>query len=153
KYTTISSAKAGGPSPGAQVHVPLHDAPTSDTVRVTEGELKADVATVFSGILTVSVPGVAMWRKVLPVFEALQPQRVLLAFDADWRTNTHVERACGEASAALVGAGYRVAVESWEPALGKGVDDVLAAGHTPRVQSAVPWLHRARTFPVRSGRE
>ena len=24
KYTTISSAKHGGPSPGAQVHVPLH---------------------------------------------------------------------------------------------------------------------------------
>src|SRR5262245_38873767 len=90
KYTTISSAKAGGPSPGAQVHAPLHDAPTSDTVRLTEGELKADVATVCSGMLTVSIPGVTMWRTVLPVFEALQPQRVLLAFDADWRSNSHV---------------------------------------------------------------
>jgi hypothetical protein len=53
----------------------------------------------------------------------------------------------------LVGAGYMVEVETWEPTLGKGIDDVLAAGHTPTVQSAVPWLHRARTFPTRSGRE
>jgi len=135
KYTTISSAKHGGPSPGAQVHVPLHDAPTSDTVRLTEGELKADVATVCSGMLTVSVPGVAMWRKVLPVFEALQPQRVLLAFDADWRTNPHVAHALGQAAFALVQAGYAVQVEVWDPALGKGVDDLLAAGYPPVVQS------------------
>src|SRR5262249_48391116 len=44
KYTTMSSAKHGGPSPGAQVHVPLHSS-QSDIVRLTEGELKADVAT------------------------------------------------------------------------------------------------------------
>src|SRR5438105_2929 len=137
KYTTISSAKHGGPSPGAQVHVPLHDGPRSETIRLTEGELKADVATVLSGIFTVSVPGVAMWGKALLVLEALQPQQVLLAFDADWRTNPHVTQALGQAVAALVGAGYTVEVESWEPALGKGIDDVLAAGHTPAVQSAV----------------
>src|SRR5262249_49586556 len=102
KYTTISSAKYDGTSPVAKVHVPLQDAPTSDTVRLTEDELKADVATVCSGMLTVSVPGVAMWRKVLPVFEALQPQRVLLAFDADWRTNPHVTQALGQTASALV---------------------------------------------------
>jgi DNA primase len=151
KYTTISSAKHGGPSPGAQVHVPRHDGLRGETIRLTEGELKADVATVLSGVLTISVPGVAMWRKVLPVLKALQPQRVLVAFDADWRTNPHVAQALGQAVAALVGAGYTIEVESWPPALGKGIDDVLAAGRTPTVQSAVPWLHRARTFPEKSG--
>jgi hypothetical protein len=135
KYTTISSAKYGGPSPGAQVHIPLRDGPRSETIRLTEGELKADVATVLSGILTVSVPGVAMWRKVLPVLQALQPQRVLLAFDADWRTNPHVAQALGQAAFALVQVGYEVRVEVWDPALGKGIDDLLAAGHTPTMQS------------------
>jgi hypothetical protein len=136
KYTTVSSTKHGGPSPGAQVHIPLQEGPRGATIRLTEGELKADVATVFSGVLTVSVPGVAMWRKVLPVLEGLQPQRVLLAFDADWRTNPHVAQALGQAAFALVKAGYAVQVEAWAPALGKGVDDLLAAGHTPVQQSS-----------------
>jgi hypothetical protein len=95
KYTTISSAKYGGPSPGAQVHVPLYDGPRTETIRLTEGELKADVATTLSGLLTMSVPGVAMWRRALPVLQALRPQRILLAFDADWRTNPHVAQALG----------------------------------------------------------
>jgi hypothetical protein len=134
KYTTISSAKHGGPSPGAQVHVPLHSG-QGDTVRVTEGELKADVATALSGILTVSIPGVAMWRKALTVIQALRRHQVLLAFDADWRTNPHVAQALGQVAFALVKAGYEVQVESWDPTLGKGIDDLLAAGHTPAVHS------------------
>jgi uncharacterized protein DUF3854 len=135
KYTSISSVKHGGPSPGAQVHVPLHEGPTGDTVRLTEGELKADVAMALSGLCTVSIPGVAMWRKALPILQALRPQQVLLAFDADWRTNPHVAQALGHAAFALVTAGYEVQVEVWEPALGKGIDDLLADGHTPAVQA------------------
>ena len=77
-----------------------------------------------------------MWRKALPVLEALQPQRVLLAFDADWRSNPHVAHALGQAAFALVKAGYEVQVEDWDPALGKGIDDLLAAGHTPERQSS-----------------
>jgi len=136
KYTYLSSAKHGGPSPGAPVHVPLHALSPGALVRITEGELKADTATALSGILTVSIPGVAMWRKALPILQALQPQRVLLAFDADWRTNPHVAQALGHAAFALVKAGYEVQVEDWEPALGKGIDDVLAHGHSPVLQSA-----------------
>ena len=115
KYTTISSSKHGGPSPGAPVHVPLYEGARGTTVRLTEGELKADVATALSGLLTLSIPGVAMWRKALPVLEALQPQRVLLAFDADWRSNPHVAHALGQAAFALVTAGYEVQVEDWDP--------------------------------------
>lgn len=134
KYTTVSSAKHNGPSPGAQVHVPLHDGPRGDTIRLTEGELKADIATALSGILTVSMPGVAMWRQALPVLQALQPTRVLLAFDADWRTNPHVAQALGQAAFALVKSGYEVQVEDWEPALGKGIDDLLAVRHAPSLK-------------------
>ena len=117
------------------MHVPRHESLGGETIRLTEGELKADVATVFSGMLTVSVPGVDMWRTALPVFEALQPQRVLVAFDADWRSNPHVAHALGQAAFALVKAGYAVQVEVWDPALGKGIDDLLAAGYPPAIQS------------------
>jgi hypothetical protein len=136
KYTTISSAKHGGPSPGAQVHVPLCGGVCGTTIRLSEGELKSDIATVLSGILTMSIPGVAMWRKVLPVLQSFQAPQVLLAFDADWRTNPHVAHALGQAAFALVKAGYAVQVEDWDPGLGKGIDNLLAAGHTPVPHSA-----------------
>jgi hypothetical protein len=135
KYTTVSSAKRGGPSPGAQVHVPLFSGQHRDIVRLTEGELKADVATALSGLLTVAIPGVVLWHRALPVLQALGLQRVLLSFDADWRTNPHVAQALGQVAFALVKAGYEVQVESWDPTLGKGIDDLLAAGHTPAVHS------------------
>lgn len=135
RYTTVSSAKHGGPGPGASVHVPLHDGVHDDTVRVTEGELKADVATALSGMLTMAIPGIAMWRKALPVLHALTPQQVRLSVDADWRTNPHVGRALAQSAFALVDAGYLVLVEVWDPVQGKGIDDVLAAGHLPTLHT------------------
>jgi len=136
KYSTVSSAKHDGPSPGAPMHVPLYEGARGTTIRLTEGELKADVATALGGLLTLSIPGVAMWRKALPALQHLQVRQILLAFDADWRTNPHVARALGQAALALVKAGYEVQVEVWEPTLGKGIDDLLAAGHTPVRQSS-----------------
>jgi len=136
KYSTVSSTKHGGPSPGAPVHVPLHAGARGTMIRLTEGELKADVATALSGLLTLSIPGVSMWRKAVPVLQALQASQVLLAFDTDWRTNPQVARALGQAAFALGTAGYEVQVEDWNPAVGKGIDDLLAAGHTPVRQSS-----------------
>src|SRR5262249_9885494 len=101
KYTTLSSATYGGPSPRAPGHVPLHRG-NGSTVRLTEGELAADVTTTLSGLLTVSIPGVAMWGKALSILKALRPQQVLVAFDGDWRTNAHVAHALGQAVFALV---------------------------------------------------
>jgi hypothetical protein len=136
KYTTVSSAKYGGPGPGAPVHVPLYEGARGNTIRLTEGEVKADVATVLNGLLALSIPGVTMWRKALPVLQHLQISQVLLAFDVDWRTNPHVAQALGQTAFALVKAGYDVQVEDWEPTLGNGVDDLLAAGHIPERQSS-----------------
>ena len=161
KYSTVSSAKHNGPSPGAPVHVPLYAGGRGDTVRVTrvtEGELKGDVATALGGVLTLSIPGVTMWRKALPVLHDLQAAQVLLAFDADWRTNPQVAYALAQAALALTTAGYEVQVEDWDPALGKGIDDLLAAGHIPGRQSSAlafgaavrgqarPWTGRLPTI-------
>jgi DNA primase len=151
KYTYLSSRMHNGPGPGAPVHVSLHAFSLEVPVRLTEGELKADVATAFSGVLTIAVPGVTLWRQALPILAALQPTQVLLAFDSDWRHNPYVARALAQATQALVEAGYTVGVETWNVSQGKGIDDVLAAGYTPTLQSTVPWLHRARTLPEKSG--
>jgi hypothetical protein len=144
KYTYLSSIKHDGP--GAPVHVPRHTRSLGVHVRLTEGPLKGDLATVLSGVLTIAVPGVTLWRQALPILAALQPTQVLLAFDSDWHQNPYVARALTQATQAVVEAGYPVAVETWDAAHGKGIDDVLAAGYTPALQSPVPWLQRARTL-------
>lgn len=135
RYSTISSVRRGGPGPGTQVHVPSGAKRNDSTLRLTEGELKADVATVLSGILTVSVPGVSNWRQALPVLKALGATRVVLAWDADWRSKPDVARSLGQVALALAHANYEVTVEDWSPTLGKGIDDLLAAGHTPVTKS------------------
>ena len=136
KYTYLSSAKHGGPGPGAQVHVPVHDLPRKDVIRITEGELKSDVSTVLSGVLSVSIPGVGLWEKAIPMLEALHPRQVLIALDSDWRTNGRVALAIGQLTMALLEAEVEVLMEDWYPALGKGIDDVLAQGHVPTLRSA-----------------
>jgi uncharacterized protein DUF3854/uncharacterized protein DUF927 len=136
RYFYVSSTGHGGPGPGAPVHVParasadgaIDDDGSLAVVRVTEGELKANVATALSGILTVSVPGVSAWRGALPVLRALRPARVLLAFDADAATNAHVARATEATAAVLSREGWDVAIEVWDGEQAKGIDDALAAG-------------------------
>ncbi|NSW84278.1 MAG: DUF3854 domain-containing protein [Syntrophothermus sp.] len=132
KYVYVSSKNHGGPGPGAPVHHPIFDGSIGDIVRITEGELKADIATTLSGILTISVPGVSCWRPVIPALKALGAKQVLLAFDADWKVNQHVRRALHRAAGALVKEGFEIMVETWPLEQGKGIDDLLAAGNKPK---------------------
>jgi hypothetical protein len=126
RYLYVSSTAHGGPGPGAPVHVPQWKGDVA-RVRITEGELKADVATALSGVLTISVPGVSAWRGALPVLRTLAPATVVLAFDADAASNPHVARAAQATAEALAAEGREVTVESWDPTLAKGIDDALAA--------------------------
>ena len=139
RYVYASSARWGGPGPGAPPHLPTLPAPPMPpplpgVVRVTEGELKADVTTVLSGIRTVSVAGVGPWRSALPVLRALGVRRVLLAFDADAHRKPAVARALYALAWALhTESGFEVALEQWDEADGKGIDDLLAGGGRPGV--------------------
>lgn len=131
RYSYISSRGYGGPGPGAPVHVPLADGIDRSAVRITEGELKADIATALSGMLTISVPGVSSWREALPVLRKLRARKIHLAFDADASTKKVVARAASEAFRALEKEGFEVVLESWSPEHGKGIDDLLCADHSP----------------------
>src|SRR5215211_8301947 len=131
RYTYLSSTKHGGPGPGSQVHVPMHDELDLNVVRLTEGELKADVATALTEILTVSMPGVSSWRSAIEVPSSLGTSVVRLAFDADAKHNEHVALALREAYRTLEERGFEVVLETWPRELGKGIDDLLAAGHEP----------------------
>jgi hypothetical protein len=133
RYSSFSSKRYGGPGSGAHVHIPLCEGLLTATVRVTEGPLKADVATVLSGILTVGLPGASMWRRGIPVLASLQAQRVILAFDADARRKWAVAQALQGVADALQAAGFAVLLEVWPEQHGKGFDDLLVAGPRPEV--------------------
>lgn len=124
RYTYLSSSSHCGPTAQQVVHVPPGERHL-EWVRVTEGELKAHVCTALSGVFTVGVPGVGAWRMALPVLARLGATRVRLAFDADFEEKPAVGRALRELGRGLRAAGYSVGVEVWDPALGKGLDDVL----------------------------
>lgn len=133
KYRWLSApASEGvvGARAAVAVHIPLHDPSQVTDVRVTEGELKADITTELTKTLTISVPGVGMFAMALPVLRALRATRASIAFDADAATNRAVAGALQRlfvglaASQGLTASG----VETWNAAEGKGIDDVLAAG-------------------------
>jgi hypothetical protein len=136
RYCYVSDPEA--PS-GAPCHWPEVGHPDwrENTVRVTEGELKADVATLKSGTLTLSVPGVGNWKPLIDQVtrrfrEGLFELTFVVAYD--WWDVREKEGVRAQARAllnALAGLGAQVALEYWHHREYKGVDDLLAAGHTP----------------------
>jgi hypothetical protein len=138
KYVYVSSADAGGPSPGSPTHVPLGTPARAVLVRLTEGELKADIASARSDVPTLGAPGVVGWRACLPTLRSMEVEVVLVAFDADFRTKPGVARALTECVRGLGELGFEVRVEVWDAigpdgAAAKGIDDLLAADRQPDV--------------------
>lgn len=137
KYRYLSSAKFGGPKADMGPHVPLNRKSTKpitspiEIVRVTEGELKADIATALNCQPTISIPGIGNWRAVTPVIQGLGAQTVLFSPDADALTNPDVAYHSLKCHAGLIAAGFIVILETWPIDQGKGIDDLLAAGGTP----------------------
>lgn len=143
KYVWFSGG--GSPSCGSPCHYSRGSNPSS-TVRIVEGPLKADVVTALSPeIQTLGVGGVSNWKGALPLLKALGASKVFLAFDMDWRVNPGVAgslKACGEA---LVGLGYEVLMETWDPAF-KGPDDIRLTNGTwleERWAKVLPEISRA----------
>ncbi len=146
RYCFVSSARYDGPSPAPAVHVPVWEARHTQVVRVTEGELKADVAGHLSGIRTISVPGIGGWRAAMPVLDELGRRgmtTVWLAFDRDWPPNPHTRAAIASFGAELHGR-YAGGVEVWSHREGKGIDDVMAAGGSSLRLIGFPPADRAR---------
>lgn len=131
RYLYLSSAREGGAPALVAVHVPVAARRGASRLIVTEGELKADVATHLGGDPVVSVPGVGAWRLALDTARAWcgaaarGSLTVVTAFDADMNTNPAVARAARELHRALTLDGFDARVKRWSPAEGKGLDDYL----------------------------
>jgi hypothetical protein len=136
RYSYLSSAKYGGPGPGAPVHVPRGLTTPCPCVRVTEGALKADIAYSLSGLPTIGLAGASAWRPGPAALQALGCQTVRLAYDADARIKPAVARPLAALAEAVAAAGLAVELERWGTTH-KGIDDALAAGAAVEVLAGV----------------
>lgn len=135
KYLHFSSSnKKGGTGSGSHCHVARPATVTDGAVWITEGEIKADIASGILGAIVVSIPGVSSWQRALPDLAELLPGGgcVVLALDADWRTNPAVHAALWNLLLSCQALGYRTEAALWEPTH-KGIDDLLVAGLRPTI--------------------
>ncbi|MZP31412.1 DUF3854 domain-containing protein [Heliobacterium undosum] len=116
--------RPGGSSPGALLHTAA--VPGSQRLWVTEGELKADRASLALQETVVSVPGVGNWAHIPELAAYLRVREVVVAYDRDaGRTETLVAKHRDNMIAALKAQGTPVSIAVWDRKLGKGLDDVL----------------------------
>lgn len=159
KYTQLSSNpkkdKDGnskypfGTKAKIAVHYPIFGRPNGPIkkLRITEGELKADVASALgdNDTYTISLPGVTMWAWAFEAIEALKPELVVLSFDSDkdkeYSSSTpsakepyEVARCLASLYMGLKEKDIKVKIEHWEAEFGKGIDDVLAQGFSDKLR-------------------
>lgn len=127
KYMYLSSSDL---NPGSPCHVPRTIGLTyAPVIRVTEGELKAHVATYLSKVPTLGVAGVMGWKECLPILSVLKPKSVIVSMD--WRDVSTKDTICSETlffAETLKELGYEVWLEDWDGTLFQGIDDILKAG-------------------------
>jgi hypothetical protein len=120
---------------GTKLVPPLHFAAaqklnSAREVCLTEGALKADVASHLLDVPIIGAAGVSQWGDSFARhFKRRFPKaRAVVCYDSDWRTNPHVRHALEKLMADLRDSGVRYVVRSWPeyPAC-KGIDDLALA--------------------------
>ncbi len=130
RYLWFSSAgREGGASSGAPVHYAgAYLLKSTDDVTLTEGALKADVASFLLGAPVIAAAGVSTFGDDFAANLKQQFPNIKtchIAFDADFRTKSQVKAALERLMRQLVAAGFHAQVRTWNSALGKGIDDYL----------------------------
>jgi hypothetical protein len=104
----------------------------AESVLITEGVMKADICHYFSARLgtprgVVGLTGVSMkgqYLRAIGELKALGIQRILLAYDADYRTNKAVAESREYALETGSAEGFEMVPLNWDPEF-KGIDDLL----------------------------
>lgn len=99
---------------------------------ITEGKFKA-IQLAKMGYVVLSINGVNCWSMVITQFlslvEQLGPQMVHIYFDADIGEKVGVAEAAIELFKAIAVKGFDTYFVVWPKSLGKGIDDMILAGH------------------------
>lgn len=138
KYMAFSSAKyTMGGKVWQNTHCPIvkgHPKDVAgDIVRVTEGVLKADVATALGKYYCLGFHGVNPHRDLSKVLSEIEVDTVHVCFDAGEDT-PDVIRGRALTIKAIREYGCDVKVEMWDAEYGKGIDDVLKNGHEDKIR-------------------
>ncbi len=129
RYKWLSSRGFNaGCSPGTPVHV-AGKVSVNGEVWITEGPLKADIATLKLNRLVLAVAGVGNWPGVIPIIHELKPERAIIAFDMDKVSNHVVKLHCDALIACLIKRGMRTFEADWDTHF-KGLDDLLAGSQS-----------------------
>lgn len=130
KYFWFSSIDLyKGASSGSFVHFARPDiARTRKEIYITEGGLKADCIAALGGVGVAAIAGVTAvdYNTIANEIKAGLPEveKVVLAFDIDWKTNPQVQNALLSLSGVMERQ-FRVSMEDWNIRQGKGYDDKL----------------------------
>lgn len=97
----------------------------SDTLHITEGPMKADVASFLSGgELFIGLTGVQNIKYLADTVKMLKPKRILECIDMDVRSNPHVQRAQARIRSICMPLCSDYKAFTW-PVEQKGIDDWL----------------------------
>ncbi|OPX89445.1 MAG: hypothetical protein A4E53_01522 [Pelotomaculum sp. PtaB.Bin104] len=132
KYIWFSSH--GMPN-GTTSNAPAHYTGGKGRVWVTEGPLKADVASTFLSAPFIGVPGIGSWKEADTILESLGGKELIVAFDSDYRTNPNVAKALRDFITNLKSKGYLPQNATWPASYGKGIDDALLKLHKKEISS------------------
>jgi hypothetical protein len=113
QYLWMSSSKPGSAKSGSHIHFPLSDYSNIEILRLTEGELKADVAYYHTKVPTISLPGVTSWRLAIPFLQKTRPKLIKVAFDSDFQEKRVVASSLIGLCDYLKRTGFNYEVEIW----------------------------------------
>lgn len=110
-----------------------------DYVLITEGEHKANIVASMINTLVIGVPGVGLYKEVLPLLRNWGVKKLVIAYDADAFTVKKDEQEQEKANAVfknlidfsneiLESDGIELHFWIWNIADGKGLDDLLISG-------------------------
>lgn len=137
RYVFLSSRGLEmGCSCGAQVTI---EEPFIDgDVYITEGHFKAVEIRKHFGSTAISVQGVNNIKpleiEIPNLLKRRKISRFILAFDADMKRNPAVKRALLKLSNNLSQYGIPIVYMVWDEKYGKGIDDVIQAGHADKLE-------------------
>jgi len=142
KYIWFSIPSKGGVGSGTPLHVVQAESKPTE-IWITEGALKADIASPRLDRTVVAIAGVPSYKEdeLQQTLQQLNTKQVVIVFDADKARNANVLRAEDKLAKQLINWGYHTFTAEWDETDGKGIDDLLVAGGSYQVQTARPRLN------------
>lgn len=139
KYLAFSSnGKPEGEKVWQTTHCPIVTGTarkvSSTTVRITEGILKADIATALGDFYCLGMHGLNPSKDLGNVLEELEISTIIVCLDAGEDENSDILLSKKKLFKLADDIGIDVYFETWDPQYGKGIDDVFVNGHADKIR-------------------